>query len=339
MVKSNRVSFYDGALVLLFVILANLAAQSLFSFVFVAIDNVNPALDILQNVYVQLGGMVLIQAFYVGVTIIYFKFVRKARPLISYSITNKIKPISLLIMVAIGVVSLFCFYLPAAWFDTLLGFIGFKGSAGVSLTTAPQIIFGIIVMCVFAPLFEEYIFRGFLLSGLREKFGTIAAVLLSALAFCLMHMNPQQTVYQFILGAVCAYVTVNSGNIALAVGIHSVSNLIALMLDLTPLGAVFTAIMNALTYNWWISVINTLALVAIGGVIIYFCCKYLKKHRRISVQKLPLSLPFEPMTNAAASAQELVARKDKLGKRFYFIAIAVCALMWIFMFIAGFMTV
>ena len=43
-----------------------------------------------------------------------------------------------------------------------------------------------------APFLEEYLFRGILQSFLRRKFGSIRALVISALAFSLFHFSPSQ---------------------------------------------------------------------------------------------------------------------------------------------------
>ena len=50
----------------------------------------------------------------------------------------------------------------------------------------------------------------------------------------LMHMNPEQTVYQFFLGSACSYIVICTGNILCSIIVHSVSNLLAFLLMLAP---------------------------------------------------------------------------------------------------------
>lgn len=89
------------------------------------------------------------------------------------------------------------------------------------------------VVAVLPALFEETVFRGVLLNGLRT-FGTLGAVLLSGALFALYHQNPAQTLYQFCCGAVFAFVAIRSGSILPTVVSHFINN--AVVLCLTKFG-------------------------------------------------------------------------------------------------------
>ena len=88
-------------------------------------------------------------------------------------------------------------------------------------------------VAVLPAIFEEWIFRGFLLKGMRT-FGTAGAVLLSGALFSLFHQNPAQTIYQFCCGAAFALVAVRSGSILPTMLAHFINN--ALILTLTKFG-------------------------------------------------------------------------------------------------------
>ena len=89
------------------------------------------------------------------------------------------------------------------------------------------------VVAVLPAIFEEAVFRGVLLNGLRA-FGTLGAVLLSGALFALYHQNPAQTVYQFCCGATFALVAIRSGSILPTAVSHFINN--ALVLCLTKFG-------------------------------------------------------------------------------------------------------
>lgn len=97
--------------------------------------------------------------------------------------------------------------------------------------------FGFIgVLCVLALLpavFEEIIFRGLLLKGMRS-FGLVGAVLINGALFSLYHQNPAQTLYQFCCGAAFALMAIRAGSILPTALAHFFNN--ALILVLTKLG-------------------------------------------------------------------------------------------------------
>lgn len=82
-----------------------------------------------------------------------------------------------------------------------------------------------IMTCVLAPVFEELVFRKILLDRLRP-FGDTVAILYSAIAFALFHMNVQQTMYTLSLGLLGGYLVVRTGNWLYGVLLHAGGNFI-----------------------------------------------------------------------------------------------------------------
>lgn len=87
----------------------------------------------------------------------------------------------------------------------------------------------LLAVAVLPALFEEIIFRGLLLKGMRS-FGTVGAVLISGALFALYHQNPAQTLYQFCCGAAFALVAVRSGSILPTVFSHFLNNAFIILL-------------------------------------------------------------------------------------------------------------
>ena len=69
-------------------------------------------------------------------------------------------------------------------------------------------IMGFIVLAVIAPVTEEPLFRGLILGGLERRKRLGVAVFASAVAFALMHCNPAQIPFAFVLGLVYAWIFV-----------------------------------------------------------------------------------------------------------------------------------
>jgi len=88
----------------------------------------------------------------------------------------------------------------------------------------------VIALVVVAPVMEELLFRGFLLSGLRPtRLGASGAVLASALLWSLIH--GQYDVYGmasiFALGVLLGAARVKTGSVLVAIVMHGLSNAIA----------------------------------------------------------------------------------------------------------------
>lgn len=63
----------------------------------------------------------------------------------------------------------------------------------IALKSPLGLFFSLLSVLVFAPILEEFLFRGILQTWLRNKLGTVSAILLSSLFFSLMHFSPTQS--------------------------------------------------------------------------------------------------------------------------------------------------
>jgi membrane protease YdiL (CAAX protease family) len=81
---------------------------------------------------------------------------------------------------------------------------------------------------VVAPFVEEIFFRGFVFTGLRQRFGWKQAALASAGLFALAHFIPTSVVPIFILGLIFAFLFQFSGSVWPAILMHMLTNTVAL---------------------------------------------------------------------------------------------------------------
>ncbi len=88
----------------------------------------------------------------------------------------------------------------------------------------------IVAMVLVAPVCEELIFRKLMLEPLRAL-GDSAAVLLTALAFALFHMNLYQILYAFFAGLVFGCVVLLTGSIRDAILLHMLVNGFSLLFE------------------------------------------------------------------------------------------------------------
>ena len=139
------------------------------------------------------------------------------------------KPIYYLIALLLQV-GLFSLSQANTWFIEFLSKFGYKPTE-ISLPSMDGwgIVGVIIAIAVLPAIFEEIMFRGILLDGLR-CFGDAGAILLCGGLFALYHQNPMQTVYQFCCGAAFALVALKSGSILPTVLAHFLNNAVILLL-------------------------------------------------------------------------------------------------------------
>jgi len=104
-----------------------------------------------------------------------------------------------------------------------------------------------LVTAVFAPVFEEWLCRGMVLRGLLTKMKPGWAIVVSALFFAILHMNPWQALNAFILGVVMGYVYYRTGSLLLTMLIHFVNNATAVILSQIP---------SVEQYDFWIDMLG-----------------------------------------------------------------------------------
>lgn len=85
-----------------------------------------------------------------------------------------------------------------------------------------------IAVGVFVPIGEELFFRGFILPAVRNRWGPVAAVLISAMLFALFHVDPGLYLPTFILGVSLGAARVWTGSLWPSIMIHMAQNILAL---------------------------------------------------------------------------------------------------------------
>jgi sodium transport system permease protein len=87
---------------------------------------------------------------------------------------------------------------------------------------------GFLMVVAVVAVSEEIAFRGFILSGLRQRFHPMTAVFLSSFLFALAQMNVFQFVAHFLLGAVLGYLVLRTGSLLPGIVFHLVYNVLLL---------------------------------------------------------------------------------------------------------------
>lgn len=348
-------SFADGSAVYLKSILINLALQFSLSFI-AGIILISLKIDITKIIAINLLFMAIIQVF----NFFIFYYDSSKKKLNTDSNYKKIPGISsILIVLGLSIVCFLGFYGFASLFQLLLDTIGFKSMGGIEFNTLFEIIVAFIITCLLAPIGEELVFRGALLTGLKSKFGTYGAILLSSLAFSLMHMNPEQTVYQFLLGIAFAYVAIKSKSLILAIIMHSANNMIAMLLSLIPsFGNAIINIFNFLLSNLFVGAAIFILITAGALVIIFYVGKFLERKTFTTVMnevKSPARAVRREIVGTVISDENIEIKENHVnqenrisggyvgmfgkftGHIYYYGTLAICAIMWFSIFISGLM--
>lgn len=123
------------------------------------------------------------------------------------------------------VVSLVLFALPKAWLESYN-----EASAGLDSDS----VLGILAVVVVAPLVEEFIFRGLIMTRLGKAMPGWLAILLSAIIFGICHGHPVWFGYAFVLGSVFGLMDWKAGSIWPSILGHVTFNAIGQIFTLLP---------------------------------------------------------------------------------------------------------
>lgn len=92
----------------------------------------------------------------------------------------------------------------------------------------------LIQVCVLAPIIEEILMRGVVLGGLKNDYGCVTALLISAALFAILHFNMVQTLSAFVCGIVLGLLYIKTNSIACCMIAHCGYNLISYIVMIYP---------------------------------------------------------------------------------------------------------
>ncbi len=241
-----------------------------------------------------------------AITAIWFLFYTKT-PIKSVVKSQKCAPRYFLIALLLQVGLFFLSELNAL-FLSFLGNFGYE-DAGIALPSMDGFGFVgvLLVVAVLPAIFEEIMFRGILLGGLKS-FGKVGSILLCGALFSIYHQNPAQTLYQFCCGVAFALIAVRSGSVLPTMLAHFFNN--AFILALTKFGV--ESFMAPVT----VVVLLLSPICLIGSLVWLFAFDKKKKDEN------------EPMLTSDKSE-----RKRFLG--YASVGLTICVLMWIAVLVSG----
>jgi len=137
-----------------------------------------------------------------------------------------------------------------------------------SLISEPGLPVQILCACVAAPAAEELLFRGILFRRIKDGFGPLIGITVSAVAFGCFHGNLTQGIYAGILGFFFAWAYWKTNAFLLPVLMHAGSNLANILLSETGPGQALGD-----------SDAGVLLLLGAGAVLWIFSIFFIRRHR------------------------------------------------------------
>ena len=134
--------------------------------------------------------------------------------------------------IAACVVGAILYYVATSVYAALLNLNGsdkLPSELGTGKSTAALVATAVFV-CVLAPVAEEFFFRGFFFTALRNWHGTPLAVLLTGLTFGAVHLGSAPVVYLVplaVLGMILCGVYLRTKSLYPCIGLHLVNNCLA----------------------------------------------------------------------------------------------------------------
>jgi len=92
---------------------------------------------------------------------------------------------------------------------------------------------GLLQICIIAPVIEEILMKGFVLGGLKNTYGNLGALFISALLFAILHFNMVQTLSAFVCGIILGLLYIKTNSIPCCIIAHCGYNLISYVAILT----------------------------------------------------------------------------------------------------------
>lgn len=134
-------------------------------------------------------------------------------------------------------------------------------------------VFGIISVTIMAPLVEELLFRGAIEGHLlRQGKSPVSAILISALIFGIVHINPAQIPFAFAIGSIFGWLYYRTGSVVSGIVGHFLNNSVATIMMATQTKEEF----NTKTVEW-LGEGPTYALFAVSLIVMIGMFLYLKK--------------------------------------------------------------
>ncbi|WP_235820973.1 CPBP family intramembrane glutamic endopeptidase [Alistipes provencensis] len=123
----------------------------------------------------------------------------------------------------------------------------------------------ILSLVVFAPVFEELICRGVVLSSLRTRYGVVTAWLVSSLFFGVLHGQPAQVIGASVIGLILGFVYLATDSMWSVMILHALNNAVAYLAMVTGHGnALLIELVESRTL-YVVIYIAALALTAVSG--------------------------------------------------------------------------
>lgn len=166
---------------------------------------------------VQLGWSLLLSGVVMIIHLIAFKYV---------NLRQALAPVSLpTLLVSVG-----CILSAMLCFNALSELVGLPDLLEEHFIALSQTVTGVLSVALVAPFVEELVFRGAIMRHLQERgLSPRMVILVSALLFGIVHVNPVQVLFAFLMGLVLGWIAWRTGSLVPVVVGHILNNATGVM--------------------------------------------------------------------------------------------------------------
>ena len=168
---------------------------------------------------------------------------------------------TLISIVAIFAIDIICVnaasFLPASWLDT----------SAADFIDSTSIVFILLIFVIVAPIMEELLYRGVILSGFQKRYHIWPAIILVSVLFGLSHLNIPQFFTTTIIGIFLAWLVYHTNSLRASMACHVFNNLwLIATAKYLPILAIYIS-------KLWISLI----FLVIGSIAIFLLAEQFKR--------------------------------------------------------------
>lgn len=143
---------------------------------------------------------------------------------------RKIKPLDFIMAIVFGLGVLIVVMPIENIFSWLLSLTGYSLDLNESIPIDENsLVPNLLLIALMPAVFEEFLMRGVVLNGTKEC-GTVFCVLMNGLLFSLLHANPSQTCFTFLLGCTFALIAIRCNSIIPTMILHFINNAASVVL-------------------------------------------------------------------------------------------------------------
>lgn len=179
---------------------------------------------------------ILSQFFAVLIIPLFFLLVTKKDMRSTLRLKKNIDAVQIILLILVSLGAFFAVQLVnASFLEFLISFMGEPSdiSPMADATNVSQLLFELVIIAGLPAICEEIFFRGFVMRSF-ERYSPVLAVIISSVAFAIMHGNLQQILYAFILGLILGTVVMVTDSLLAGTLMHFTLNATSVILSYPP---------------------------------------------------------------------------------------------------------